>query len=142
MASTESEVRALVDRRTEAIRSKDLDGLMAVYSPDIVYFDVPPPLRHVGHAALRERFTHWFDGFEGGIGQEIDDMTVSGHGDLAAVHMLVRSGGTLKTGREVGLWVRATSFCQRSDDGWSITHEHVSVPVDLEKGTVAVGLEP
>ncbi len=56
MASTESELRALFDRRTEAARLKDIDRLMAVYSPDIVYFDVVPPLQYVGSAALRRGF--------------------------------------------------------------------------------------
>ena len=63
MASTESEVRALLDSRSEAVRTKDIDRLMSLYSPDIVYFDVVPPLQYTGSAALRGRFLEWFDGF-------------------------------------------------------------------------------
>jgi ketosteroid isomerase-like protein len=40
MVSTESEVRALLDRRSDAMRMKDIDRLMPLYSPDIVYFDL------------------------------------------------------------------------------------------------------
>ena len=64
MSSTESEVRALFDSQLDAIRAKDLDALMAVYSPDIVCFDVVPPLHYVGSAALRSRFSEWFDGYQ------------------------------------------------------------------------------
>ena len=67
MPSTESEIRALLKRQSDAMRAKDIDRLMSLYSPDIVYFDVVPPLRFVGSAALRARFLEWFDGFKGAI---------------------------------------------------------------------------
>jgi ketosteroid isomerase-like protein len=68
MGSTHAEVGALYDSQLDAIRAKDLDRLMAAYSPDIVYFDVVPPLRYAGSAALRGRFSEWFDGYQGPIG--------------------------------------------------------------------------
>jgi ketosteroid isomerase-like protein len=43
---------------------------------------------------------------------------------------------------DVDYWVRATSSCRRSSDGWLITHEHISVPVDLASGTAALNLVP
>ena len=42
MAKTHSEISALLDSQSEAIRIKDIDRLMSLYSPDIVYFDVVP----------------------------------------------------------------------------------------------------
>jgi ketosteroid isomerase-like protein len=142
MASIESDVRELLDGRSEAIRAKDIDRLMSFYSSDIVYFDVVPPLRYVGHAALRERFLHWFGGYRSAIGQEVRDLSIAASGDVAVTHMLIRSGGTLTSGREVEIWVRGTSCWQRSDHGWLITHEHVSLPVDVESGRAATGLVP
>ena len=142
MTTTQSEVRALLDSRSEAMRTKDIDRLMSVYSPDIVYFDLVPPLQYVGSAALRGRFLHWFDGWKSSIGQEIHDLTILASGDVAATSMLIRATGTLKNGREVRLWVRATSSCQRSNHKWLITHEHISLPVDLESGSVAMDLVP
>ena len=62
MTSTQSEVSALLDSRSEAARSKDIDQLMSLYSPGIIYFDVVPPLQYVGSDALRGRFLNWFDG--------------------------------------------------------------------------------
>jgi ketosteroid isomerase-like protein len=63
-------------------------------------------------------------------------------GDVAAAYMLIRASGTLKDGREVGYWVRATVCCQRSNHGWSITHEHISLPFDFERGSPAMDLVP
>jgi len=142
MASTESEVRALFDSQSEAIRAKNVDQLMSVYSPDIVYFDVVPPLQYAGSEALRGRFSQWFDGYEGSVRMEIRDLQVSASDDIAVAHWMSRVSGTLKNGREVGSWVRATSCCQRSPHGWLITHEHISIPVDLANGTAATDLVP
>jgi ketosteroid isomerase-like protein len=141
MTSIQSEVRALLDSRSEAIWTKDIDQLMSFYSPDVVYFDVAPPLQYVGSAALRDRFLHWFAGSEGPIGQEIRDLNVLVGGDTAVAYMLIRASGTLKNGHKVARWVRATSCYQRSHHGWLITHEHVSTPVDLE-GRVPTDLVP
>jgi ketosteroid isomerase-like protein len=142
MASTESDVRALFDRRSDAAQARDIDRLMSVYSPDIVYFDVVPPLRYVGTAALRSRFLDWFDRWESAISQEMGDLHISVSGDVAAAHMLIKASGTLIDGREVGYWVRLSNVCRRSNDTWLITHEHVSLPVDMASGRAAMDLVP
>jgi ketosteroid isomerase-like protein len=143
MASTESGVRALLDSRSEAFRVKDIDRVMSLYSDDIVYFDLVPPLRYTGSAALRERFSDWFTRWETAIGQEFRDVTIVASGDIAAAHMLIRTSGTLRTGQDVGYWVRTSDFCRRrSDQKWVITHEHVSLPVDLKAGRPVMDLVP
>jgi ketosteroid isomerase-like protein len=142
MASIQSEVKALLDSRSEAVWIKDIDRLMAFYSPDIVYFDVVPGLQYIGSAALRPRFLDWFNNFEGSIGQEIGDLNISADGDIAVAYMLIRASGTLKNGPEVGYWVRVTTCCRRSNDRWSIAHEHVSLPVDVASGRAATDLVP
>ena len=140
MDSTQSEVRVLLDNQSAAMRSKDIDRLIALYSPDIVYFDVVSPLQYAGAAALRRRFLQWFDGWKGSIGMEIRDLNILASGDIAVAHWLSRASGTLKNGQQVGSWVRATSCCQRSNHRWLITHEHVSWPVDSKSGRAAMDL--
>jgi uncharacterized protein (TIGR02246 family) len=142
MESTESEVRALYDGLFDAIRSKDLERLVAAYSPDIVYFDVVPPLQYAGSAALRGRFSEWFDGYQGPIDIEMRDLNITTSGEIAVAHWLSRASGTLTNGREVGSWVRATSCCRRSNNRWLITHEHISLPVDVANGRAAAELLP
>lgn len=142
MASTESEIRALLDRRGQAAWDKDISQLLAIYDPDIVYFDVVPPLRYTGAGALRERFTDWFTRWRSPIGQEIRDLHIAAGDQVAAADMLIRASGTLTDGREVDYWVRVSNAFRRSGDRWLITHEHVSLPVDLASGTVVMGLLP
>jgi ketosteroid isomerase-like protein len=138
----ESEIRTLMDSRSEAIRAKDIDRLMSFYSADIIYFDVVPPLQYVGSAALRDRFLHWFDSYQSGIGQDVGALNISVGADVAVASMLIRTSGTLKTGNELESWVRGTSCSKRSDHTWLVTHEHVSVPVDPGTGRAAIGLTP
>lgn len=142
MDSTQSEVKALFDSRSEAFRLKDIDRVMSLYSPDIVYFDLVPPLRYTGSAALRARFSDWFERWTSPIGQEIRDLNISANADIAAAHMLIRTSGTLKNGQAVGYWVRTTNCCRRSNDRWWITHEHVSLPVDMKSGSAVMDLVP
>jgi uncharacterized protein (TIGR02246 family) len=142
MTSPDSEVQALFARKSEAIRTKDIDRLMALYAPDIVYFDVVPPLQYTGAAAVRRNFLRWFDAWASAIGVDIRDVQIGASADVAVAFMLHHTSGTLKSGREVGYWVRATVSCQRSDHRWVIAHEHVSLPVDVASGMAVVDLVP
>jgi ketosteroid isomerase-like protein len=142
MLSSQSQVKELLDSQVAAMRAKDIDRLMSFYSPDIVYFDVVPPLQYVGSAALRDRFLKWFDGFEGPMGMDVRDLRIVESGDVAIAYWFSRASGTLKNGRAVGSWVRVTNVCRRSNDRWFVTHEHVSVPVDFASGTAAMDLVP
>lgn len=142
MASSQSEVRALLESRSEAMRLKDIDRLMSLYAPDVIYFDLVPPLKYVGAAALRGRFSDWFAGWHSDIGMELRDLNILASGDVAAASMRLRASGTRKNGHEVDYWVRTTNSCQRSPRGWLIAHEHVSLPIDLESGSVVMDLLP
>jgi len=142
MTSTESEVKALLDSQFEAMRMKDIDQLMSLYSADIVYFDLVPPLQYVGSAALRRRFLEWFEAWKSSIGMEIRDLTIVAGGDIAAAHMLLRASGTLKNGHEVGYWVRESDCYRRANEAWLITHEHISLPVDMASRSAAIDLTP
>jgi uncharacterized protein (TIGR02246 family) len=142
MASPESELRALLDTQQAAFRDRDIDRVMSLYAPDIVYFDLVPPLRYTGSIALRKRFSDWFELWNGPIIMEVSDLHLLASAEVAAASMLIRTSGTLKTGRDVGYWVRASDSYQRSEGGWLITHEHVSLPVDVASGRAVMDLVP
>ena len=142
MTSTETEVKVFLEEWSEAVRVKDIDRLMSLYAPDAVYFDVVPPLRFAGGAEIRRNFLRWFGSWQSSIGVELRELNVSASGDVANAFMLYRASGTLTDGREVDYWVRATVCCQRSDRGWLIKHEHISLPVDLQSGRAVRDLVP
>ena len=47
-AVSEALIRQRVEEAVKAIRAKDIEGIMSLYAPDIVSFDIGPPLRYVG----------------------------------------------------------------------------------------------
>ena len=73
---------------------------------------------------------------------ELRDLTIFASEDVAAAFMLLLASGTRMNGREVGYWVRTTNSCQRSNNTWLITHEHVSLPADFETGNAVMDLVP
>ena len=142
MPDAQSEVRALLDSQCEAIRLKDIDRLMSLYSPSIVYFDVVPPLRFIGSGAVRANFIRWFNEYEGPIGLETEELNLEVSGDVAFAHMLHLDKGNTKSSGPQKFWLRSTVCCRRSNDKWLITHEHISLPVDFRSGTVLINLVP
>jgi uncharacterized protein (TIGR02246 family) len=141
-AIDEADIRRQIDKAVEAIRAMDLEGLKSIYAPDIVSFDVNPPLQHVGAEAKWKNWVVAFTVFQRPLDFEIRDLTITLDGDVAFAHSLNRLSGTLKNGNRSGFWVRAT-FCFRKIDGnWLIAHDHASVPIDPESGRALLDLEP
>jgi uncharacterized protein (TIGR02246 family) len=141
--SSEAEIRALIEERTRAIRAKDVAAVLAVYAPDVLSFDLIDPLRHVGREAIRTRLEAWLSQFrEGPIGFELRDLDLTAGDDVAFCHALSHVDATTTDGQRLDMWWRVTSCFRRVDGGWSVTHEHSSVPFDMESGRASLGLKP
>jgi ketosteroid isomerase-like protein len=70
-------IRSLMDKWAAALRAKDLDALMSVYSPDVVAFDIVPPLQYKGREAYRSDFKQMLDLFIGPIRTEYRDLSIT-----------------------------------------------------------------
>ena len=142
-AAGEAEIRALVEDRARAIRAKDVAAVLAVYAPDVLSFDLIDPLRHTGREAIRTRLEAWLSQFrEGPIGFEVRDLAVTAGGDVAFCHSLNRVDATTTDGQRIDMFWRATSCFRRVDGRWMVTHEHSSVPFDMESGKASLALKP
>jgi|Tabmets5t2r1_1033131.scaffolds.fasta_scaffold47277_3 uncharacterized protein (TIGR02246 family) len=140
--SEEAEIRRLIDGFQRAIRAKDLGGVLSVYAPDIVSFDLVPPMQHVGIAAYRRPWEETFASFAGPIGYQVTDLHVTATDEVAFSHSLNRMSGATKNGQTISLWVRWTACFRKLDGRWLVTHEQVSVPIDLASGRALLDLEP
>lgn len=137
-----AEIRELLEQRAAATRKKDLDGATALFAHEVVTFDVVEPLLHVGVEAVRKRAGDWFATFDGPIGYELHDVRVAADDHVAFASCLYQVSGTLQSGDELGMWVRATFCFHRIDGEWRITHEHDSVPFDPSTGQASLDLAP
>jgi ketosteroid isomerase-like protein len=141
-ATDEDQIRKLMDERSKAVRAKDINGVMLNIAPDILSFDVITQLQSVGSDASGKRAREWFSSFEGPIGYEIRDLSITTGDRVAFCHSLNRISGTKTDGGKIDMWVRAT-ICLRKVEGlWLITHEHQSVPFDVENGKASLDLKP
>ncbi|MFE2087083.1 YybH family protein [Streptomyces sp. NPDC059460] len=138
----EAEIRRQVDMIAEGLQAKDPGGLKKLYATDIVSFDIEPPLQSVGVEAKLKNWAPVFAFFES-VTYEVRELTLTVGDDVAFGHAFARLSGTLKDGTAMsGMWVRVT-YCFRKIDGtWLITHDQVSVPLDIASGKGAVDLEP
>jgi len=138
----EAEIKRVLADGVEAFRARDIDGIMSIYAPELVSFDIVPPLQYLGAEAYRKRWEETFSSFQGPIGYEIHDLDITVGDDIAFGHSLNRVSGTMNTGQKTDLWLRSTVCFRKINGEWLIVHTHVSVPVDLESGKAVLSLKP
>jgi uncharacterized protein (TIGR02246 family) len=137
-----AQIRECMDALAQALRAKKIDALMAHYAPDIVTFDLRPPLQVQGVDAYRKNFEAWFASVQGPIDYEIRDLRITMSDDVAFCHSLSHVKSTRTTGEKADYWVRVTSGFQKMNGQWIVTHEHVSMPFNMQTMQAAVDLQP
>jgi uncharacterized protein (TIGR02246 family) len=140
-AEDEAAIRALVDGFVAAIRAKDLGGVMSAFAPEVLSFDLGPPLQH-GSEGFEQRWRELFGAYQGPIDYQVHGLAVVAQGDVAFSHSLNRVAGTTRDGHATERWLRWTACFRKAQGRWRIVHEHVSVPVDLRSGKAVVDLTP
>ena len=143
-ATDDAQIRTVIDDRATALRAKDVDRFMSHYTPDIMKFDLPPPLRFSGSDALDGKgLEKWFSSFQGPIGYEMRDLSITAGDDVAFCHGLIRISGARTDGARTNVWARETLCLRRIDGVWKVSHEHTSVPFHMDGSfKAAVELEP
>jgi uncharacterized protein (TIGR02246 family) len=139
----EAQIRELIGEWVKAMHDKNVDKLMSLYTPDILVFDLAPPLQHEGSATYRQNWEAWLPTFEGPVDVEVTELKVTVNGDVGFSHSLNRLRGTKKNGEKPDLWVRVTVGFRKVEDRWLACHEHVSVPFYMDGSfRAAVDLKP
>jgi ketosteroid isomerase-like protein len=152
MTDDEREIRELLADMAAGYRAKDAARIVASYAPDLVVYNLAPPLRtrpgersDIGGGRLVDMTTAggvrtWLAGFgDQPFDYEIADLSVTVGGDVAFAHGLSRMGSP---GR-YSLWSRFTAGLRKRSGIWQIAHLHASVPFYMdETRRAAVDLEP
>jgi len=138
-------IRALVAAREAAVASADVEAAIEAFSPDVVVYDLQPPLAFAGAAArdtgaLRAWLGTWR---APGPRVEFHESRILVDGDLGIAYGFSRLRGDKIGEGAVELWFRTTLVFARAGDGWTIAHEHNSVPMEMDgSGLAAVHLKP
>jgi ketosteroid isomerase-like protein len=96
-------IRQRVQDYAKAVSARDIDRVMSFFAPNMVSFDLEPPLQYTGADNKRRR---WLEGFAayGTIACEVHELNVTTHGELAFVHGLNHFKGTLASGHITDTW--------------------------------------
>ena len=138
----EDDIRQRIGTLLAALRAMDLEGVIALYAPDIVSFDIAPPLQHLGAEAKRQQWVEVFATYQRPLGYEMRDLAITLGDDVAFAHSLNRISGTLRNGTRTSLWLRWTAGWRKIEGDWLITHDQVSVPADFASGQALLNLQP
>ena len=145
-SANETEIRQLVATMTDAIRAGDIEGLRALFAPDVVSFDVGPELQSVGAAAKMQNWAAAFTMLASPRDYEIRGLTIIVADEMALAHSFNQISGTVKSAdgnvNRVGPWVRYTGVFRKIHGTWLIVHDHVSAPLDFASGRALLNLEP
>lgn len=138
----EAQIHRLIEDLLKAVRDGDLDRLMKCYDPKIVSFDMIPPLQYVGIEAYRRNWQLGLECMSGSLEFEMQDLSITVADEAAFCHALNHIKGTDSQGRGFNNWVRWTACLRKLNGQWLISHEHISVPIDVQSGRALMDLKP
>ena len=137
----EAEIRQLLDRWAKAFSAHDVSTIMSLYAPDVVAYDIVPPLQYVGKDAYRKDYEQFLAQYEGPLEVEYRDLRVVAGDDVAFAAGLERITGTIK-GQKSTVWARFTGGFRKINGTWLDVQDHISVPTDFETGKSLLELQP
>jgi len=137
----EAEIRRILEDWRDALHAKDAEALLAHAAPDLLSFDLAPPLATRGPDLAGAEA--WLATWEGPIEHEVHGLNIELADGLAFSTSLNRMRGTKIDGERVDVWVRATVGYRKVEGRWIVVHEHVSVPFHMDGSQkAALDLEP
>lgn len=139
----EAAIRSLISQWSRALEATDPDGLTANYVPDAVLYDVKPPYKTQGVAAIRALWAACLPYFPASFTSEHRDLSLVVGDDVAFWHGLHHIKPTDQPHHPAGQsWIRVTACYRKIDGRWLVVHEHVSMPFDCRTGQVAPITDP
>jgi ketosteroid isomerase-like protein len=143
-ADAHTSILALEAKFTDAVKAKDLDQIMSCYvnSDNLVVFDVIPPRQYIGWNAYKEDFRKFLAQCKDAPNLEISDLDIDGDTRVAYSHSIQHFTCTNQDGRKMDVTLRVTDGYHNFHHNWLISHEHISVPVDLTTGKADLQSKP
>jgi ketosteroid isomerase-like protein len=138
----EAAIRSRIEKLVEGIQAMDLVRILPIYAPEIVSFDIEPPLRHFGPEAKEKNWLRAFSVYQPPLGYEVRDLAISVGDDVAFAHSLAHVSGTTKNGTKSEYWVRWTTCLRKIEGEWLVVHDQISVPLDFQSGRAMLDLKP
>lgn len=126
----ETRIKTLLEAWADAVRRHDVRAILAHHEPDMVMFDLPPPLQCKGIGAYEETWQLFFRYHKPGTAFDIEELAVTAGQDVAFAVAIMRCGpdSSSNPADKNGFPFRLTVGLRKVDGDWRIAHEHHSVP--------------
>ena len=144
MSNNETQIRDILTSQADALQAGDVKTMLSYYTPDAVSFTLAPPLRQRTDPHDPAPTEQWIATFEAPPVRTHTQVTVTAGEEVAFVTALSSLSATPKgSDTPFTLWHRTTLGLRRTDGHWLITHEHESVPFEMDGSLRAsVNLQP
>jgi ketosteroid isomerase-like protein len=130
----QEQVRQILEQWAKATRTNLRDEILKNHAPDVVIYDVLPPMKYEGADAYRRSWDDWQPDTQGEGQFDLQDLSIVAGADVAFAHCFIRCGGALPDGKTFEDLVRATFCLKKTGEAWRIEHQHISKPFKLPGG--------
>jgi ketosteroid isomerase-like protein len=123
-------IEALLKTWAHAVRRHDVAAILAHHEPDMVMFDLPPPLQCKGIEAYERTWDLFFRCHKPGTAFDFQELFVTAGQDVAFAVAIMRCGPDCSSNpaEKDGFLFRLTMGLRKVDGDWRIAHEHHSLP--------------
>jgi len=130
------EIINLTSEWDKSVEKCDSNALAKDYIENVEVFDVGTQL--VGSESYKNLWKSCFPYF--GESPKVSRRKVKLYAgdDLAFMHFYSKVSGSNITNSDEQPWCRTTVCFQKLNQGWHVVHEHISMPIDFEKGVPAL----
>ncbi|MFI5914303.1 YybH family protein [Dactylosporangium sp. NPDC051541] len=138
------EIRNVIEGKAARLEQGDAEAILSYYAPTFVEFTLAPPLQQPGDGRDPAPLADWIATFAAPPRREVTRLEITTDGDVAFATSLdcltaVPRGAT----ESFSMWFRVTLGLRRIDGRWLITHEHESVPFEMDGSfRASTGLTP
>ena len=139
MTSGITKVQDVLENYKSAVYEKDVEKFLSTYAEDVHIYDCWGNWESKGISLWKESVTEWFNGLNGDgylLKVDFNDASIQENTNIAFVHCAVTfaafKDNTEDTQRK--MTNRFTFGLKKTNDSWLITHEHSSLPIDMQSG--------
>jgi ketosteroid isomerase-like protein len=125
--TNEGLIRELIENWVAAVKSKNIDGILAHHHKDMVMYDVPEPFRSVGLEEYKKTWDTFFNATQLGV-FDIQEISIVAGEEVAFCFASMKCVDRNASGVYEPLDFRLTIGLKKIDKQWTILHEHHSIP--------------
>jgi ketosteroid isomerase-like protein len=139
MTKVFNKIQEVLENYKSAIYEKDVERFLTSYSKDIHIYDCWQNWENIGVSEWKDSVIGWFNGLrEESVLLKVDfnDLVITENMNIAFVHCAVTfAAHNEETDEKLRQMTNRFTFgLSKENESWKITHEHSSLPINMETG--------